>query len=201
LSEGISDVALEHFEIMVLSEIEQLLAEDDELPVFLGKVVSRAVELAGADSGSIALIREREQQRWLVVEDEEGQITGAKTRDWRKGSIPILRVGGQELPPELRSLTGYVAFTGKPYICEDTEKEILRGGFYRDLSPDVHSELAVPIMIGDSVLGVINLDSYRKNYFSIEHQGILQLISRLISSRIADNLKITELRSAGEHNR
>ncbi len=195
LSEGISDLALEHFEIMVLSEIEQLLAEDDELPVFLGKVVSRAVELAGADSGSIALVREREQLRWLVVEDEEGQIVGAKSRDWRKGSIPDLRVGGEELPPELRSLTGYVAFTGKPYICDDTEKEILRGGFYRDLSPDVHSELAVPIMIGDSVLGVINLDSYRKNYFSTEHQGILQLISRLISSRIADNLKITELRS------
>ena len=198
LSEGISDVAVEHFEIRVLSEIEQLLVEDTELPVFLGKVVSRAVELAGADSGSIALIRERDHQRWLVVEDEEGRVVGAKSHDWRKARIPILRVGGDELPPELRSLTGYVAFTGKPYMCADTEAEISRGGFYRDLAPDVRSELAVPIMVGDTIIGVINLDSHRKNYFGSEHQGILQLISRLISSRIADYLKITELRGKVE---
>jgi transcriptional regulator with GAF, ATPase, and Fis domain len=194
LSEGISDVAVEHFEIRVLSEIEQLLVEDTELPVFLGKVVSRAVELAGADSGSIALVRDRDQHRWLVVEDEEGRIVGGKSRDWRKAKIPILRVGGEELPPELRSLTGYVAFTGKPYVCADTEVEIARGGFYRDLAPDVRSEMAVPIMVGDTVIGVINLDSQAKNYFGSEHQGILQLISRLISSRIADYLKIAELR-------
>jgi transcriptional regulator with GAF, ATPase, and Fis domain len=184
---------VEHFEIRVLSEIEQLLAEDTELPVFLGKVVSRAVELAEADSGSIALIRERDQRRWLVVEDEEGRVVGAKSRDWRKGRIPILRVGGEELPLELRSLTGYVAFTGKPYMCSDTEKETARGGFYRDLAPDVRSELAVPIMIGDTVIGVINLDSNKKGYFGSEHPGILLLISRLISSRIADYLKIAEL--------
>ncbi len=193
LSEGISDVAVEHFEIRVLSEIEQLLVEDTELPVFLGKVVSRAVELAGADSGSLALIRERDQQRWLVVEDEDGQVVGAKSHVWRKARIPLLRVGGEELAPEFRSLTGYVAFTGKPYMCTDTEAEIARGGFYRDLAPDVRSELAVPIMIGDTVIGVINLDSHKKNYFGSEHQGILQLISSLISSRIADYLKIAEL--------
>ena len=198
LSEGISGVAVEHFEIRVLSEIEQLLVEDTELQVFLGKVVSRAVELAGADSGSIALIRERDQQRWLVVEDEEGRVVGAKSHVWRKARIPILRIGGEELPPELRSLTGYVAFTGKPYMCLDTESEFARGGFYRDLASDVKSELAVPIMVGDTVFGVINLDSYQKNYFGSEHQGILQLISRLISSRIADHLKITELRGKVE---
>jgi len=198
LSEGISDVAVEHFEIRVLSEIEQLLAEDTELPVFLGKVVSRAVELAGADSGSIALVRDQDQQKWLVVEDEEDRIVGAKSHDWRKGRIPLLKVGGEELPPEMRSLTGYVAFTGKPYMCQDTESEIARGGFYRNLAPDVRSELAVPIMVGETVLGVINLDSHQKNYFGSEHQGILQLISRLISSRIADYLKITELRGKVE---
>ena len=194
LSEGISDVAVEHFEIRVLSEIEQLLVEGAELPVFLGKVVSRAVELAGADSGSIALIREQDQQRWLVVEDEEGRTVGAKSHDWRKARIPLLQVGGEELPVELRSLTGYVAFTGKPYLCPDTEAEVARGGFYRDLAVDIQSELAVPIMVGDTVIGVINLDSHRKNYFGPEHQGILLLISRLISSRIADHLKIKELR-------
>ncbi|UCG37991.1 MAG: sigma 54-interacting transcriptional regulator [bacterium] len=194
LGEGIRATGAEHFEIQVLSEIEQLLAEDVSLQEFLGKVVSRAVELVGADSGSVALVRERDQERWLLVEDEEGRLVGAKSRDWRKAHIPALHVGGEELPREHRSLTGYVAFTGRPFLCPDTEAEGARGGFYRNLVSDVKSELAVPIRVGETVLGVINLDSYVKGYFTQEHQRILLLISRLIASRIADQVKIAELR-------
>ncbi len=193
LRDGIGDAATEHFEIRVLSEIEQLLAEDEKLPAFLGKVVSRAAELVGADSGTIALVKERQQGRWLVVEDEEGRLVGAKSHDWRKASIPVLKIGGEELSPEQRSLTGYVAYTGKPRLCPDTRQEAEAGGFYRDLSPDVRSELAVPIMIGESVIGVINLDSHQKGFFNVGHQRILLLISRLIASRIADQGRISEL--------
>ena len=50
------------------------------------------------------------------------------------------------------------------------------------------SELAVPIIHGNRVLGVINQDSFRKNFFTQEHQKILQIISSLISSKVY-NLK------------
>ncbi|MDF1534901.1 MAG: sigma 54-interacting transcriptional regulator [bacterium] len=193
LAAGITDFAVGHLEIRVLSEIEELLAEDAPMPVFLGKVASRAVELVGAESGSIALVTERNQEKWLVVDDAEGRLVGGKSRDWRKAKIPDLRVGGEELPAEERSLTGYVAFTGKPYLCPDTDAETARGGFYRNLAADVASELAVPIRLGESVLGVVNLDSHRRAYFTVEHQRILLLISRLIANRIADHLKISEL--------
>ena len=193
LAIGITDSAMEHFEIRALSEIEELLAEDDSMPVFLGKVVSRAVELVGAESGSIALVTERDQEKWLVVEDTDGRLVGGKSREWRKEKIPDLKVGGEELPSKERSLTGYVAFTGKPYLCPDTSVEAVRGGFYRNLADDVASELAVPIMVGETVFGVINLDSHRLAHFTAEHQRILLLISRLIANRIADHLKIREL--------
>ncbi len=193
LATGITDSAVEHLEIRVLSEIEELLAKDDAMPVFLGKVVSRAVGLVGADSGSIALVTERNKEKWLVVEDAEGRLVGGKSRDWRKAKIPDLKVGGEELLAEERSLTGYVAFTGKPYLCPDTDAEASRGGFYRDLAPDVASELAVPIIVGESIIGVINLDSHRRAYFTAEHQRIVLLISRLIANRIADHLKIRKL--------
>jgi len=193
VGEGISDTGSEHFEIRVLAEIEQLLAEDDTLPDFLNKVVTRAVELVGADSGSIALIRERDQERWLVVEEENGHLVGAKSRHWRSAFIPELRVGGEDLPHDQRSLTGYVAFTGRPHLCLDTEAEVSRDGFYRRVEEKVRSELAVPIMVGENVIGVISLDSYVKNYFTLEHQRMMLLISRLIAARIADYTKITEL--------
>ena len=193
VGEGIKNAGAEHFEIRVLAEIEQLLAQDDPLPDFLNKVVARAVELVGADGGSIALIRERDRERWLIVEDGNGHLIGAKSWDRKKALIPELQVGGEDLPREKRSLTGYVAFTARPYICQDTEAESVKEGFYWNLGQDVRSELAVPIMVGENVIGVINLDSNAKNFFTLEHQRIILLISRLIATRIFDHTKITEL--------
>jgi len=193
VGEGIRNAQSEHFEIRVLAEIEEVLAQDEPLPDFLNKVVARAVELVGAEGGSIALIREREGERWLVVEEEGGRLVGAKSRNLRQSSIPELRVGGEELPREQRSLTGYVAHTARPCLCQNTEAELVRTGFFRNLEKDVRSELAVPILVGNNVIGVINLDSGVNNYFTLEHQRIILLISRLIATRIADHTKISEL--------
>ncbi len=201
VGEGIRNAQSEHFEVRVLAEIEEILTQDEPLPDFLSKVVARAVELAGADGGSIALIRERHGERRLVVEDADGHLVGAKSRNLRKITIPELKVGGDELPQEQRSLTGYVAHTARPYLCQDTEEESVRKGFFRNLGKDVRSELAVPILIGDNVIGVINLDSGIKNFFTLEHQRIILLISRLIATRIADYTKISELQRKVERMR
>ncbi|MBN2720303.1 MAG: sigma-54-dependent Fis family transcriptional regulator [Proteobacteria bacterium] len=201
VGEGLRNAGSEHFEIRVLAEIEELLAQDDPLPDFLSKVVAKGVELVGADGGSIALVRERGRERWLVVEEPGGRLVGAKSRDLRKSIIPELRVGGEELPREQRSLTGYVAHTARPCLCQDTEAESLRAGFFRNLGKDFHSGLAVPILVGDNVIGVINLDSSAKNFFTLEHQRIILLISRLIATRIADHTKISELQQKVERMR
>lgn len=191
---AIEDTGGEHFEIRVLSEIEELMTAEVGLPTLLGKVVSLAVELIGADSGSVALVRQSGGEQWLTVEGENGDgPMGAKSRGWRKATIPDLRVGGDDLPPDQRSLTGYVAYTGKPFLCGDTIREARKGGFYRELSTQVKSELAVPVMVGSSVIAVFNLDSHTTGYFTPEHQRMLVLISRLIAGKISDLLKITEL--------
>lgn len=197
VGDSISGPTEEHFEIRVLSEIEELLVEQVELPIFLNRVVSIASGFVGADSGSIALVVERDEQKWLLVEDaeDEGKLVGAKSMEWRKSYIPPFKIGGEDLPPGERSLTGYVAFTGKPFLCNNTRLEAQKGGFYRDLVGKVMSELAVPILVGDRVIGVINLDSYQEGFFTLEHQRIMLLMSRLIASRIADMIKIGELKS------
>jgi hypothetical protein len=75
----ISEVGGEHLEISVLSEITELLNESTEsLQPFLTKVLSKATELIGADTGSIAVVAERDGVLRLVVEDENGIIVGAK---------------------------------------------------------------------------------------------------------------------------
>jgi transcriptional regulator with GAF, ATPase, and Fis domain len=189
---AIEEAGGEHFEIRVLAEIEQLLAEEAGLAAFLARVAAKACELIGADSGSIGLVRTVAGEKRLVVE-EDGRLVGAKTGEWRKAVIPALRVGGEDLPPGERSLTGHVAHTGRPALVADARLEASRGGFYRELDHQIRSALAVPVSFGDAVVGVINLDSYQSCFFTAQHQAILMLISRLIGSRVVDLLKISEL--------
>jgi len=200
----IRDVGREHIEIEVLSEIAELLSEPPPAPPFQGgdeggvsvfatKVLSKANELIDADTGSIAIVRNIDGVRWLVVENEDGTLIGAKSRGWRKKAIPPLKIGGEDLERRERSLTGYVAYTKAPYLCNDVKLEASGKGFYREVSEDVGSELAIPILYGDEVIGIINLDSFKKGFFTEEHKRILTIITNLVSSHIHDLLKIQEL--------
>jgi transcriptional regulator with GAF, ATPase, and Fis domain len=196
----ISEVGGEHFEIRVLSEISDLLNERTEtLQPFLTRVLSKATELIGADTGSIAVVTERDSTKWLVVEDENGTIIGAKNKEWLKKYIPPLQVGGTQLPREERSLTGYVAFTKQPKINARVEAELQGSGFHRSMSPLLKSEIAVPIICDDEVIAVICLNSLQYDYFREEHRRILQIIGSLTARHISDLQRIERLQ--GEVNR
>ncbi len=196
----ISEVGGEHLEIRVLSEISDLLNERTEsLQPFLTRVLSKATELIGADTGSIAVVTERDGVKWLVVEDENGAIIGAKNKEWLKKYIPPLMVGGGNLAKEERSLTGYVAFSKRPKITARVEFEQLGDGFHRSMSPLLKSEIAVPIICDDEVIAVICLNSLQYDYFREEHRRILQIIGSLTARHISDLQRIERLQ--GEVNR
>ncbi|MFA5516853.1 MAG: GPMC system transcriptional regulator [Desulfuromonadales bacterium] len=189
----IQEIGDEHMEIQVLAEINDLLQEKfDNLQTFLRRILSKATELIGADTGSIALVREEEGKKWLVVEDEAG-LVGAKSKEWLKKNIPPIRVGGSSLPPEERSLTGYVAHSGRPGIVADTAEEKRRGGFYREITEAIKSEIAVPVISEKEVIAVICLDSLRPFHFTDEHRRILLIIGRMIARTIIDLQRIEKL--------
>ncbi len=101
----------EHIEIEVLGEIEELLSDkDDSLPIFLHKILNKISELIGADSGTISILKIIDGKPWLVVENSDGSLLGAKSRGWTKNKIPALPVGGEDVPSGLkwrcRSSTG-----------------------------------------------------------------------------------------------
>jgi len=192
----IREIGDEHLEIRVLAEITDLLREHNEkLHAFLAKVLSKATKLIGADTGSIAVVQERDVDKWLVVEDDSGNIIGAKHKEWLKKKIPPFRIGGPELPPEERSLTGYAAWSKQPRIIADVEAESREGGFHYSTSELLKSEIAMPIICDDVVLGVICLNSLKQGYFTEEHKRILQIIESLTSRHISDIQQIETLQS------
>ena len=190
----INEVGGEHLEIKVLSEISDLLQERNEgLHPFLTKVLSKATELIGADTGSIAIVQERDGEKWLVVENEDGAIVGAKNKEWIKKKIPPFLIGGDELPPDQRSLTGWVAHSKEPRIIGQVSDSRQHGGFHRSMSELIKSEMAVPVISDDTVIAVICLNSLQEGYFTEEHKRILQIIDRLTSRHISDLQRIETL--------
>ncbi len=184
----------EHLEIQVLAEITELLNDGGEAQQpFLTKVLAKATELIGADTGSIALVEEREGRRWLVVEDEQGGIVGAKNKEWLKRYIPPFPIGGHELPPEERSLTGYVAWCQQPKIIASVEEERGAEGFHRSMSDLLKSEIAVPVICDGEVIAVICLNSLQYGYFTEEHRRILQIIGSLTARHLSDLQRIERL--------
>lgn len=190
----VQEIGDEHLEVQILSEIGDLLQHaDDGLQPFLHRVLSKATQLIGADTGSIALVREHEGGPWLFVDDDQGNLIGAKNKEWLKKYIPPIKVGGKELPLEKRSLTGLAAATGKVEIVVDSLDDKANDCFYQPITEAIRSEIAVPVIHDNEVLAVICLDSLKPHYFTNEHRRILLIIERLISHHLAILQKLEQL--------
>lgn len=89
-------------------------------------------------------------------------------------------------------ITGSAAADRRPIRVGDVREE-------PRYIPDVYSgrsELAVPIIFADSVLGVIDTESEDVDFFGPEAEAVLVTVSRLIAPRIATALEKTRRRGA-----
>jgi CheY-like chemotaxis protein len=89
---------------------------------------------------------------------------------------------------EGQGVTGYVAATGKSYLCRDTQHD----PHYLEGAAGAHSSLTVPLLYGDRVIGTLNVESPRPNAFTPEDLQFAETFSR----EIADALHTLELLSA-----
>ncbi len=195
LEKLIMDEGLARIEIEVLSEIEQLLSDQDtSLQSFLTKIIDKTTELLGAAGGTISILKTIDDKSWLIVEEEKGNLVGAKSKGWKKSRIPILPVGGEELPKDSRSLTGYCAHLARPFLIQNVKDTAQTKGFYKSLTENIRSEIAVPIILGNNVLGVINQDSFRNQKFRKEDKDLLQIVARLISPKVYSLIQIENIR-------
>ncbi len=90
--------------------------------------------------------------------------------------------------PEGNGVTGYVAATGKSYLCPDTTQD----AHYIAGAAGARSSLTVPLIAGDEVIGTLNIESPRPNAFTAQDLQFAELFSR----EIAQALHTLELLSA-----
>jgi len=79
--------------------------------------------------------------------------------------------------PEGNGVTGFVAATGKSYLCEDTTHDPL----YMTGAPNARSSLTVPLHLHDEVLGTFNVESPHAGAFDENDLHFLELFSREVA--------------------
>jgi CheY-like chemotaxis protein/PAS domain-containing protein len=96
--------------------------------------------------------------------------------------LPVLAVGmtpeaaGRELRAGTtgNGVTGFVAATGKSYLCEDTSEDPL----YLEGAKGARSSLTVPVMLHDRVTGTLNVESPEARAFTESDLQFLEIFAR-----------------------
>lgn len=86
-----------------------------------------------------------------------------------------------------KGITGTAVDSKKPVLVEDTRHDPR----YIESTPGIRSEVAVPLIISDRVLGVLDLECDRVGYFTETHLQTLLLLAPLIANSI-ENARLYE---------
>ncbi len=111
------------------------------------------------------------------------EVVEIRLLDGRSGKLePLLAVGivpeaaGRDLfaRPQNNGVTGFVAATGKSYLCEDTTADPL----YLEGCRGARSSLTVPLILHDEVIGTFNVESPDLRAFSESDLQFLEIFTR-----------------------
>ncbi|MFP6668115.1 MAG: response regulator [Pirellulales bacterium] len=109
--------------------------------------------------------------------------------DRKTGQLDSLLAVGMEPEAESRELcaqsqhngvTGFVAATGKSYLCEDTSEDPL----YLPGAKDAKSSLTVPLVSHDEVIGTFNVESPDHRAFDESDLQFLEIFSRDVAQAL-----------------
>jgi signal transduction histidine kinase len=155
--------------LQLLYQVSNVIHSTLEPQEALQLIVSEAVRLMHASSGSVVLINPT--SGFLEIHASQN-LPSAATR-------LKLRVG--------EGITGWVARTGKPArvgdVTQDPRYVMARRG--------VRSELAVPLEVNGETRGVLNMDSDRADAFTTEDQELLQELA-VQAARVIQNTWLYE---------
>jgi PAS domain S-box-containing protein len=116
-------------------------------------------------------------------------VVEVRLLDQKTGRLePLLSEGmepeaaGRELfaLPQGNGVTGFVAATGKSYLCEDTAEDPL----YLEGAKGAKSSLTVPLTWHDEVIGTFNVESPEARAFSESDLQFLEIFSRDVAAAL-----------------
>jgi len=93
------------------------------------------------------------------------------------GFVPVAASRKLFVSTESNGVTGFVAATGKSYVCEHTTEDPL----YIEGAEGARSSLTVPLMLHDQVIGTLNVESPEANAFTESDLQFLEIFARNVA--------------------
>ena len=149
-----------------ISEITLAMNQNGEPDQVLDQILSACIETSGADSGSIMLL------------DADTETLAIRASRGLSVEAASLRLGVGE------GVTGWVALHRRPRLVRDARQE----EDYISIREGLLSELALPLLAEDGLIGVLSVDALRAGAFNEEHQNFLSIMANL-TARIFVNVR------------
>ncbi len=107
-----------------------------------------------------------------------------------EGGKQMLEKGHQLKVGEV-GVVGDAASTGRPYIALDVDADTTH--FAHPFLPDTRSEIALPLRVGDEVIGVLDIQSVEINAFDEDDMEVLQLMADQLAMAIHNSRLLSEV--------
>lgn len=169
-------------DLNLAAEIGQQVFQARNLDVLLPQAVRLILDQFGLYQTQIYLVDEAKQT--LLLQASAG-FAGEQ-----------LLNAGHELPIDQNSINGVAAFEKRPVIVADTRESDLF--LAHPLLPDTRSEMVVPLIVKDQVVGVLDLQSEQPNTFSEENVIPFDVLGGQLAIAILNAHQNAEIRQSQE---
>lgn len=203
--------------VMFKEEPNYYKEEDADLPIIFASYASTVIENAELDSetrwrakqleiasqvskkvASILEIKDLLSEVVRLIEDKfgyyhvqiflvDGHSNEIVLRECSGHAQHILKSEGLRLKIGKQGITGWAAHTGQTLVCDDVTQEPRYHP--HELLPETRSEAAIPLRVGDVVLGVLDIQSLEFNAF---HQEDITALS-ILADQVAIAIENTHL--------
>jgi GAF domain-containing protein len=146
-----------------MSAVFQAMAATFDTKTLFDLVLNKAVDITGASGGSV-----------MVVDETGGKLEIVSAQGLSQNTVETLKL---ELG---QGITGWVAREKRSLLVRDVSKEPR----YIQANEKVRSELAVPMLLENELVGVINMDAFAVNAFDEDDQALLETFAGVASVAI-----------------
>ncbi len=183
---GILGIARDISELKNAEELAQKRARQLQIAAEIARETSSTLALSDTLEKAVNLIRDRfgYYHASIFMVDQLGQQAVLKEAAGEIGKI--MKEKGHKLAVGSQSIVGQATLRKQIMVINDVRKE---PNYYPNpLLPDTRAELTIPLSVGDSILGAIDVQSVNENAFTPDEIDVLKIL--------ADQLAIAVLNSS-----
>lgn len=156
----------------------------------VGRAAASILELESLSRRVVELVRDRFNLYYagLFLLDEEGRYAALVAGTGEAGRV--MREQGHRLEVGGQSMVGTACAQRQARLALDVGEESVR--FDNPLLPHTRSEMALPLVVGDRVLGALDVQSVDPAAYSKEDVAVLQLVADQVGVAVDNALKFSD---------